>query len=90
MAWRNGEFCLALLHLRNASYLFNIRETWTRFYVKGNETVEKRMRRMAANGGLRALRGQKGKEQRLWAQSFILARNKEVEKEVKVRVVQIH
>lgn len=91
MVWRNGEFCLALLHPRNSSCLFNIRETWMCFYVMGNETVEKeRMRRMAANGGLRTLRGQRAKEQGLWAQSFTSARNKEVEKEAKVRVMQLH
>lgn len=45
---------------------------------------------MATNDGLKALRRQRAKEHRSWAQSFTLARNKELEKEVKMGIVQIH
>lgn len=37
-----------------------------------------------------AMRRQRTKEHRSWAQSFTLARNKEVEKEAKMGIVQIH
>ena len=57
----------------------------------GNKAIEKwRVRRMATNDGLRALRRQKAKEHGSWAQSLPLARNKDVEKETKTRVMQIH
>lgn len=50
------------------------------YMLRGAEAVEEE-KRMATNDGLRALRRQRAKEHRAWAQSFTLARKKEVEKE---------